>query len=302
MEGLPLELVAYILQLVAYALRSTDRIKVVQLASTSSFVYEAVAPILYERIVIKAANAGAFSALIKNEAAATRILSHARFLHADASCVIMLSSAAALFVNVQAIFGSVYLWNEIARVQARCGTAIASDLRVYTNNLLNNLREVHQPHLRSLTRLHACLPLQSMLAGDGTGWTRSMLDLLPCLTHLGFSAKHINPSTARDIEMEVLAEIMQTVAASQQPCIEMFAVNLVGQAALYWDAYVRIAQNMKGDWALRCMWFRVDSRVINDWFAEDPSTIHDAQKELSIWTEATPLRWHLEIIAFLGGI
>ncbi|KAH7099762.1 hypothetical protein BKA62DRAFT_708767 [Auriculariales sp. MPI-PUGE-AT-0066] len=304
MEKLPIEIVTEIFRVTAYLFRLTDRGTVVRLALTSSFVYDAVSPILYERIVIGSdQEESGFLTLLKNEPVAAKVLKHVTFLCTGAARSTRISpSAATLFINIKAVYGSMALWSAIAKsANTERGGAIARDLRVWTAGLADlDLTGIHQPNLCCLTRLHTFIPHCSLqrtfhkFSRDPTGWTRQMLALLPSLTHLGFS--HVDPDFpkegAESKNLDACLQILRVVATSQTPSIHVVALRITGRAAICLNAYIRIAQAVDEGWAMSCMYMWVDQREIKGWLDESALMIDDARKERSIWTEAKPLSWY----------
>ncbi|KAH7064501.1 hypothetical protein BKA62DRAFT_736915 [Auriculariales sp. MPI-PUGE-AT-0066] len=304
MESLPNELVAYIFQTAAYLFRFTDRNTVVRLALTSSFIYDIVAPILYEQIFISShRDEVALSALLIHEVAAASVLKHVRFLYTGPNDIFSASSVAALFTAVNGVYGSIKLWDSVASAQMERGITIATDLRAWTVEALpDNLRGVDQQSLRGLTRLHSFIPFACTdddfleFFDDIAGWTRNVLELVPSLTHLGFS--YVNPgltteSTATK-DLEVFSGILRAVAASKQPCVQIMALRIAGQATSYLDAYLRVARTMDEDWAMQRMHIWADYRNIGTWTREIDVMGEDGRKGRSIWTEAKSVRWHVE--------
>ncbi|KAH7097330.1 hypothetical protein BKA62DRAFT_716715 [Auriculariales sp. MPI-PUGE-AT-0066] len=299
MERLPVELVAYIVQLAAYLFRSSDRVTVLNLAVTSWFVYHTVAPILHERIVIESAEERqTFLKLIHNELVAVKVLKHVRFL-CTGTWYINTSPLAPMLVKIKTIYGPIGLWNDIAFAQAARGHAIASDLRLWTADLPRDLKDVHRSSLQSLTRVHTFISYSSFHVEDTRDparWTRSILDQLPHLTHLGFS--HVDPEQvqldAEERGPEDLGLILSMVSACQQPCIQVLALRITGRVIKRLSAYIRIALAGDAEWAMRrlCIW--VDQRDIADWKTERELIADDARRERTIWTEAKSLRWYVE--------
>ncbi|KAH7094085.1 hypothetical protein BKA62DRAFT_721143 [Auriculariales sp. MPI-PUGE-AT-0066] len=302
MEKLPIELMIHIFQTAAYMFRSTERGTVVKLALTASFVYDTIAPILYERLVVTHRNQGAVSMLAQT--GAVSFLEHVRFLWTGPDRIGIPRSVAELLLRATAVYGSMDVWDEIAAVQARAGVAIASDVHLWNVDLPVDLKEIQKSHLRSLTRVHSFIPqsghdsMFSDFSRDAAGWTHHLLELLPSLTALGFS--HVNPISEDQVEdayskdLEAFETIIRTVKATREPCVQVVALRITGEAAAWLDAYIRIVRDMDDDWAMQHMRIWVDKRDIFDWSAEVRLVGEDANKERSIWTEAKQLDWYRE--------
>ncbi|KAH7096813.1 hypothetical protein BKA62DRAFT_487927 [Auriculariales sp. MPI-PUGE-AT-0066] len=310
METLPVELVAYVFQMTAYMFRSTDRSTVVNLALTSSFVYDTVAPILYEMIIIKfnTQSENSFSVFAKDEAIAAKVLKHVRFLCTGWRVVEISSSTAAFFSNLETIHGPFSTWCTITLAQAKHGHAIASDARFWEIGLPRNIDSNQQ--LCSLTRLHTFIPSTSLphtfreISHDADGWTRRMLTLLPALTHMGFShyGLDISHENWEEKDLRVFEMILRTLAACRRPFLQIMAFRLTGRATRCLDAYVRVAQGAEEDLALRRVRFWADTRDIPTWDAESEVMINDARAGRSIWTEAKPWSLHVNLAQGLNPV
>ncbi|KAH7096812.1 hypothetical protein BKA62DRAFT_833739 [Auriculariales sp. MPI-PUGE-AT-0066] len=304
-EKLPIELVDYILRLAAYQFRFHNRSTVVKLALTSSFVYNIVAPILYERLIVESdTEVDSFSEVMDDKAVAASVLKHVRVL-CSAYQLHISSSVAAHFVKLEAVYGSINTWSSIAQAQARSGSTIAAEVRFWTVDLPADFPQTyHHTEIQNLTHVHSFMPNFALLhtfleiSRDAAGWTRHILELLPRLTHLGFS--HVSPEEpsdeeeAKEKDLGVFELIVKTVAACQKPCVQVLAVRLTGSAVARVEAYIRVAQAANEDWATQrvCIW--LDKREVRDWTDEVSLMAEDARRECTIWTESKPLKLHLE--------
>ncbi|KAH7096862.1 hypothetical protein BKA62DRAFT_718444 [Auriculariales sp. MPI-PUGE-AT-0066] len=301
-ESLPIELVTYIFQMAAYLFRSTNRGAVVTLALTSSFVYNTVAPILYERIVFGSGRTTAFEAFLKNESVAAKVLKHTRFLCAGSPYFQPHSSGVALLVNLDTVHCTIGLWSHIAFLQARDGRAIPGNVRVIWPSLPLDLAVGdHTRNLRSITRYHGFMPCNyfdsefPQLEQDVEHWTRRMLDLMPRLTHLGFSqidAANVE-NNYTDKQLEAFELMLRTVSTCQMPCVQVAALRLTGRTVTRLTAYVRIARSVDENWAMGRLRIWADKRVLETRWVEPDLIVDDARTERSIWTEPEPLSYHL---------
>ncbi|KAH7094084.1 hypothetical protein BKA62DRAFT_51370 [Auriculariales sp. MPI-PUGE-AT-0066] len=296
MERLPIEIVTYILETAAYMLRATDRGAVVNLALTSSFSYSTVAPILYERVVIADVNYAAFSVLLANGPLAAKVLQYTRFICVPPNREEVLFSAAHLFPNVSAVYGSQSVWEDIVAAQAQSSVAIVNDLRAW---YIGFKARACQPNLSIVTRLHTFFPCSSKdrrgLPRDIAEQIQHILEVLPSLTHLGFS--HVNPESpienAESKDLEIYDTVMRTVVASKESRLQVVALRITGWAATCLEAFVRIARDIDEAGSMLEVRIWVDSREITTWQTEVDAMVEDSRKERSIWTEAQALSYYV---------
>ncbi|KAH7099848.1 hypothetical protein BKA62DRAFT_708139 [Auriculariales sp. MPI-PUGE-AT-0066] len=288
MEKLPIELVTHIFQVAAYLFRSTDRGAVVRLTLTSSFVYNAVAPILYERLIIasKSEIDGFLKLMMEGQATVGNVLKHARFMCTGPRCFDIPSWAAALLVKVDTVHCPTEVWYRISRAQVERRLPVVRTIHIWQLGLTMT-SHAHLPNLRMLTRIHCFLPYRSVYLmpdenGPGSAWLGRMLQLLPSLTHLA-------SATSVPVRIEEFERMVRTLVACQQPCIQVFALRFVGLTAACLRAHIHAAREVDNDWVTQKMRVWVDMRGDGTYCAEEESLFDDARNERSIWTEAKPL-------------
>ncbi|KAH7096433.1 hypothetical protein BKA62DRAFT_510746 [Auriculariales sp. MPI-PUGE-AT-0066] len=288
MDRLPVEIVVYILQGVAYELRSRDRQTVVNLAMASSVVYDIIAPILYERMIITYTNDTAIRQFMADGPLAKRVLRHTRFFCAPSS-ISAESINASLLSNVEVIYSSVQICDSIFR--ATEGRGVLRELRLWSLNAPADIHRLQPEALQNVTRIHSFYPyarnndLYSVFEPVSAGWMHRLIEGFPALTHLGFS--HVDPSGHRNDanKADVLSFNVVLQIAAKYSRLQVIAFRLTGRMAACLDDCVAIAKEMAEERA----YFWVDDRPIDMWLAESRLMISDAQCERSLWTEARPL-------------
>ncbi|KAH7096251.1 hypothetical protein BKA62DRAFT_720163, partial [Auriculariales sp. MPI-PUGE-AT-0066] len=289
MERLPPELVVFIFRTAAYLFRFSNRSAVVDLARSSSFAYDTVAPVLYECVLITYGNIGAIKRFMHDEDSrplAVRVFKHTRILYSvpnEAANIV----DASLFTQVQSVYGAPGIWNAISAAQQ----FVAPDLRVWTIDVGSSVKKFPRPRIASITHLHTFYPHASLNSNfrefidDCGGWTRRLLDTLPGLTHIGFSFVHPGgrlPEVEDRRDLDMLKLVLQVIVTSQLPRLRVVACRLTGTSVHHLAAYAAIAQSTSYNPVDLQILFWIDNRKIECWGDEVELMFNDARQERSI--------------------
>ncbi|KAH7102071.1 hypothetical protein BKA62DRAFT_701340 [Auriculariales sp. MPI-PUGE-AT-0066] len=291
MEQLPSELAVQIWQTAAYQFRFIDRGSVVNLARTSSFVYDVIAPILYERIVLTLRVQDALNAFMFDDdlrSLATRVFRHTRFL-CTTNSYLARSINMALLVNVEIIHTTSNICLTLARAQG--DRVVLHDVRLWAINIPSEVSQFPPLALANIVKIHSIYPYAGSygsyhsIARDPEDWMRRFMELLPALTHLGFS--HINHDSewenSAQLDMESFASFLRVLAGYQR--LQVIAVRMVTDSIIRLGQWVQIGHELSEE----RLHFCIDDREVNEWADEISSMVDDAQTGRSIWIEAKPI-------------
>ena len=290
LDTLPTELVVYIIEIVAHECRFSDRQSVVNLAMCNHTIYDIVAPILYHTLLVGQNNVDLLSAFVSNAETrpnAERMLSHVRSFHNR--CPNQTPFNPRLLINVE----HVTAWSS-SLLRSWTPPKLRS-VHLLDTNFLSTLRGLTPDVLRTITHVCGQLPASSPNSSwdtffmDPAGWTRSLLERLPAVTHLGMM--HELPSTrdyARSTPRFDCAAVGTVVRTALQTCpnLQCIAIRTCGIFSATRRMDLEMVLCDVHDSRVK-VWF--DMRPMENWDDYRAMGFLDVKEGRNIWTEARPL-------------
>ena len=286
---LPGEIVLEILRVAAENMVATDRRSVVALAQTASFVYSAVAPVLYRRVVVTQENESGISFLLLN------------------------ADTCALVRDLTVIW---YNWtpekeivSNFTGLKSICGV----DGRVQF--ILNHLHSDSKQSLRMIQSwgfelldnvpagvTHVCLYEEDRYRSPMLSGLFECIKQFPSITHLGLDmvlhTEHMfdldNDTATYEAERRRFAQavshqLLDVVTAGGTRILQL-AIRIGGIMAdgAPWRAMIEALYERAGDLGIdqRIRFWR-DQRRIEDFDDDVRASVEDAYNGYDVWTEAT---------------
>jgi len=285
---LPTELALYIVKTAAHEYRFLDRQCVVNLAMCNHTVYNIVAPILYHTLLVSQNNVdllSVFASSAETRALAQRMLSHVRSIHNRSSNQIPFNPR--LLVNFEHVTAS-----SSSFLSSWTPPKLRS-VHLLNANFSSTLRGLTPDVLRTITHVCGHLPARNSswttFFTDPAGWTRSLLERLPAVTHLGLThylprARHYDASVAL-FDCTVIETVVRAAleASSRIQCI---AIRTCGLLSATRRMDLEVVLRDLHDLRIRA-WF--DMRPMKNWDDYRALGFSDVKEGRNIWTEARPL-------------
>jgi len=289
LHQLPAELSVYIIQTAAFQYRFSDRQSVVNIAMCNHTVYDIVAPILYHTLVVSHNNVKQLSSLASSRetrALAQRMLSHVRFFLNRSPKQHPLETH--LLANVEHIATS-------SSTSLRYWAApTLRSVHLLNLSFVPELLRITPSALRTITHVCGHLPMfessdeWKTFFRDAAGWTRSLLERLPAVTHLGLTRDlprafdfHFKDSISR-FDCTAIETVVRT-ALQTHPRLKCIAIRISGAFLETRRMDLEMALRNVYDPRLR-VWF--DNRPVEDWDAHRAQSFLDIEEGRNIWTEA----------------
>jgi len=300
LDQLPTELAVQILQTAATELRFTNRQSVVNLALASNSVYSVVAPILYHTLIVTAKTRDIIAAFTRDEAtqaAAKRVCSHVRILLDETDSERSLNPN--LLLKVVNIIAAAHFVRDVAEAQYQM-TAMPTigpplrEITISSVDLRESINFIPQHSLQLITHVIGFLPIfrhnedwemffstSDLPAHGPERWTRSIIDVLPALTHFGFILAAMSYTT---FNFEGLRKALETVVS--YPRLKKVVLKVCGRYVEQHREEIEAVLDQIPDPRLNIVW---EERPFMSWKEYDERRREDVVVGRSIWTQAVPV-------------
>jgi len=297
LDKLPTELALRVLETAATELRFTHRQSVVNLALTSEFVYNIVAPILYHTIIVTNETRDFIAAFTRAEStrgAAKRVCSHVRVLLDDETNETSINPK--LLLNAVSVSAVINLAREIAEAQCQAPTTSPSlrEITIVSTGLSRSISTIPQRSRELITHVTGFLPVfpydedwgmffsvSDKPAHGPERWTRGIIDNLPALTHFGFVLASVS---SIEFDFQALGTALETVVSF--PRLKKVVLKVCGIYIEHCREEIEAALSRIQDSRLGVVW---EERPLTRWEEYDVWNREDAVAGRSMWTQAVPV-------------
>jgi len=295
LDILPTELAIAVIRLAAHSWRFTDRRTVVNLATTSSFSYQIVAPILYHTVILSNSTVQPFIGFttdVKTAERARRVCAHVRVLHNFTSHPVS-SSSPIVFEALEEVCATGNVIQHLAEAHSPCPfrriTLRSSGFRIASSTWLPLHARSGITHICGYLPIFRSDPSWAAFSSDSRQWIRDVVDPLPGLTHLGLVLINVGPpdevqQTVQEFSLAALAEALKE--ALNHPKLECVALRVCG--VFVQQRWEEIVTTLAAISDARVMVWR-DSRLLPTWEHYEFWMIENVEESRDLWTEAQSL-------------